>query len=689
MKSCVPGSFLVAFSALSVLGGVGCTSKSAGEASSKASESVTSTVKAVMDPAVDPCQDFYQYACGGWLKTTPLPADRPSWGRSFDEIGERNREFLRTLLEKDAPAGRSDRDMALLADYYASCSDEAKIEALATEPLKPWLNEIASVKDMPGLMKLVARMHMLEMGPLFAFGPGQDYANPDLMILHAFQGGIGLPERDFYLRDDETSVAIRTAYQEHVEKMLVLIGDAPDVAKGEAQKILAFETELAKASRPMAELRAPENRYHKIDLEGLKTTAPHMDWDSYLAELGSPGFKDINVASPDFLKRLDELMATPDWDTLRAYLRWQVVDGTATLLNKAVVEQNFAFNGQMLSGQKELSPRWKRCVNSTGMALSDAMSRGYIQSQFPGDSKAISRQMVGEIEAAFEASLPELDWMDDATRERAREKVHAITNKIGYPDSWRDYSSVTVKVDTYFENALALRMYESRRALGKLGHPVDKTEWNMPAFWVNAYYSPPNNEIVFPAGILQAPFFSRDFPMAMNFGGIGMVMGHELSHGFDDQGRKFDARGQLAPWWADDAVIRFEEAASCIEKQYGAYQVAPDVFVNGKLTLGENIADNGGIKSSYNAFKAWEAKTGTTSPVMDGFTNDQLFFVAFAQTWCALSTPEAERLQVQTDPHSPDRFRVNGPLMNFTQFAQAFQCKEGAAMAPAERCEVW
>jgi endothelin-converting enzyme/putative endopeptidase len=426
-----------------------------------------------------------------------------------------------------------------------------------------------------------------------------------------------------------------------------------------------------------------------LDLAGLRKLSPGFEWDTYLASSGYPGLTQIVVGQPEFFEGLSTQAAKADAETLRAYLRWHLLHSQAAFLSKAFVEEDFQFYGATLSGQKEDRPRWKKCVEATDGAMGESLGRYFVERAFPGDSKTIGLDLIGRIEAAFRANLDKLAWMDPATRKRAQEKLQALTNKIGYPDAWRDYSALKVVRNDYYANATAAETFEFKRVMDKVGKPVDRKEWGMSPPAVNAYYNPLNNEMVFPAGIMQPPFFKNDYPAAMNFGGIGLVMGHELTHGYDDQGRKFDPKGRLAEWWDPSAGEKFEKQAACVEDLYSSFEPQPGVHVNGKLTLGENIADFGGIKAAYQAWKSWEADKRTPAGAVEGLTNDQLFFVGFAQAWCAKMTPEMQRLLINLDPHSPDKYRVNGPLSNFSVFGEAFSCKVGDPMRPQKVCTVW
>jgi len=651
---------------------------------------VAAVVKAAMDPKADPCQDFYQYACGGWRETTKLPADQVRWGRGFSEIAERNRTVNKAILEDAAKNPGEDVNRQKLGWFYGTCMDESGIAAAGTKPIQGWMKDVAKVKDAKSLLTTVGKMHAATIPGLFGLGVEADFKDPNTNIAQMFQGGLGLPDRDYYLKDDERSKGLRDKYVAFVAKMFELYGEKPEDAKAISGKILAFETELAKNARPRAELRDPDKTYNKLDRQGLQKLTPGLDWDAYFKAAGHPEVTQINVAVPEFFSGLDKLAGTTDAATLAAYLQWNVLRDAAPALPKAFDEENFNFYGKTLQGQKEQQARWKRCVAQTDGALGEILGQEFIKKQFAGESKATARELVETIQTAFAGNLPGLDWMDDTTRQRALGKKATLINKIGYPDKWKDYSKLKIKKGDYFGNLVAAGKFEFEREAAKIGKPVDRTEWGMTPPTVNAYYNPLNNEMVFPAGILQPPFFSKDFPAAMNYGGIGMVMGHELTHGFDDEGRKFDSQGKLTEWWEPSVSTKFEERAACIEKQYGGYEVQPDLKLNGKLTLGENIADNGGIKQAFSAYKSYEAKhAGTEKPAIDGMTNDQLLFVAFAQTWCSLATPEIERVLVTVDPHSPPRFRVNGPLSNYSQFAETFQCAAGTPMRPSNACEVW
>jgi len=677
------------FLSLIMLALVSAPARSAGpDADRLTPKEVADSVLSTMDKTADPCQDFYRYACGGWLDKTQLPPDRPRWGRGFTEIAERNLAVEKDILEKAVSDPGKDADLAKLGTFYGACMDEGAAEKAGATPLAPMLEEIKGVKDVAGLMTMAGKLHRIGARPLFRLGVEADFKDPDTDIAQIYQGGMGMPDRDYYLKDDDRHKSLRTEYQAHVGRMLALLGESKEDADRHAADILKFETALAEAAWPRAELRDPDKTYHKLDIDGLKKLTPELSWSSFFTATGYPNVKDINVAVPDFMKGMAAAAAKASPETMQAYLRFHYVSSVAPTLSKAFVDENFAIMSKF-SGQKEIQPRWKRCIGATDDALGMSLGKYYVERKFAGDSKEKALEMIHGIEAAFQANLPNLHWMDNVTRGRAVQKMKAIINKIGYPDKWRDYSKLAVKKGDYFGNTMAANVFEFNRQAEKVGKPVDKTEWGMTPPTVNAYYNPLVNEIVFPAGILQRPYFNRDFPPAMNLGGMGMVVGHELTHGFDDEGRKFDATGRLREWWEPKVVEAFETRAQCVEKLYDGYEVQPGVHLNGKLTLGENIADLGGLKEAYGAYQLWIKEHGATEPIVEGLTNDQLFFLGFAQTWCTVATPEFERLMATVDPHSAPRYRVIGPISQFPEFGEAFSCKEGTPMRPKDTCEVW
>lgn len=663
---------------------------------------ITVEVLAAMDLEADPCQDFYQYACGGWLESNSLPADQVRWARSFSVIREENRETIREILEAAAADPEAEGDRRRIGRYYASCMNEAAIEGAGVEPLAETLAAIERVEGAESLFRLVGELQADGADILFSLGVLPDFKRPDVNLTMLFQGGLGMPDRDYYVSDDPDKKRLLSAYRDHVERMLLLLADGAEgytveQAKADADRVLAFETALAEDSRPREEMRVPEKLYNKVDREGLAELAPGLPWDAFFPALGTPDVAEVNVAVPEFFTALAELLADSEPADLRAYLRWHAAGWFAGWLPERFVQANFDFYGKTLGGQQEIQPRWKRCVDATEGALGQAVGKVYVERKFAGDSKAKALEMIGDLEKSFAEALPRLAWMDEETRGRAIEKLEAIRDKIGYPDEWRDYSSLQFASDAYFANALAASAFEARRQLAKIGEPVDDSEWRMDPQTVNASYNPLQNEILFPAGILQPPMFYRDFPAAMNYGGIGAVVGHEITHGFDDQGRKFAPDGSLREWWEPEVAERFEARAQCVDDYYSGLEIAPGLNVNGRLTLGENIADLGGLKQAYKAFERWKARhdeesgteNGAGEPSVPGLTDDQLFFVAYAQVWCNQATAEVERMRITTDPHSPPELRVRGALAHNPDFARVFECEEGTPYHPKERCEVW
>ncbi|HEV7670962.1 MAG TPA: M13 family metallopeptidase [Thermoanaerobaculia bacterium] len=653
-------------------------------------DAVAAEIRATIDPKADPCQSFYQYACGGWLAKTTLPADESQFGRGFSQLADTNREVLHDVLEGLAKKPGTDPDNQKLGAFYASCMDEGVIEKAGAAPLAPLFAEIAKVSDVASALTIAGKLQREGVEALLSTFVEADFKDPDLSIAYLTQGGLGLPDRDYYLKDDADSKKLLADYQTHVAKMLGLAGESAEDAARHAAGIVVLETALAKASLPRAEMRDPNKLYHRVDPAALAAMSGGLSLAPFFAGLGQPDLSLISASPEGFFQGLAEALKTTDMDILRADFRWLAIHARADQLSQAFVDEDFAFFDKQLQGQQELQVRWKRCVEATDGALGFALGRAFVERQFAGESKKVAVEMIQDIEHSFEAGLPQLAWMDDTTRARAKEKADVVFNKIGYPDKWRDYSAMTVTPGaSYFANSDAAIRFEVNRLLGKIGQKVDRTEWGMTPPTVNAYYNPLRNEMVFPAGVLQPPFFSKDHPAPMNYGGIGMAMGHELTHGFDDQGRQFDGSGRLREWWDPAVVTRFQERTQCVENLYSGFEVEPGVKINGKLTLGENIADFGGIKASFHGLHSWAERNGNPGPLVPGFTNDQLFFLGFAQSWCSIRRPEFSKMLATVDPHSPPNFRVDGPLSNFPAFAETFKCAEGTPMNRAQRCEVW
>jgi putative endopeptidase len=641
-----------------------------------------------LDKTCKPCDDFFQYAMGGWMKNNPIPPEYSTWG-SFTVLADKNQQNLREILEAaekaDAPAGSNEKK---IGDFYASCMDTTAIEAAGAKPLAPILERIAQIKNVADLQATAARLQLQGVGVLFRFTSNQDAKDSTQVIATALQGGLGLPERDYYLREDDKSKKLRDDYKQHVAKMLELLGDSPEKSAGEAAAVLAIETSLAKVSMSNVDLRDPNKTYHRMKVAEAQAMTPNFSWAAYLREMGHADVQEMNVAQPDFFKALaTQLTSTPidDWKT---YFRWHAVNSAALALPEQFVNEDFDFRGRILTGAKQIQPRWKRCVQSTDRSLGEALGQLYVQKYFPPEAKAHALEMVHNLIAALRDDLQTLPWMGPETRTQAAAKLQAFAVKIGYPDKWRDYSALKIERASYLQNLEGATEFEFERRLNKIGKPVDRTEWGMTPPTVNAYNNSSMNEIVFPAGILQPPFYDPKADDAVNYGGMGAVIGHEITHGFDDHGSQFDGQGNLKNWWSPDDLKNFKDRAQCVSDQFDGYVVDGDLHENGKLVLGESIADLGGLAISYAAYE--KSLQGKPRPAdKDGFTPEQRFFLGWVQVWGANTRLEYARLMANTNPHPLPRFRANGPLSNMAEFARAFGCKKGDAMVREKVCKIW
>ena len=642
-----------------------------------------------IDRSVSACSDFYQFANGGWIARNPIPPAYASWG-SFAELTERNNLVLKSVIENAARLAptTTDPNTRKLGTFYTSCMDSSAAESAGITPLKGELDRIASLTDRSQLLPLLAYLHSSGFVAGFALFADNDAKNASLVIAEAFQGGTTLPDRDYYITDSERMQSMRASYVQYVTNMFKLAGDSPDAAATNAQRVLSLETALAKASLPRVALRDPNAIYHMMTVAEANALTPAFDWAQYLKGIGLPQVTSLNVATPDFFKALNNELQQRPIDDWKAYLRWIVLSRTAGSLSSPFVTESFKFNS-LLSGAREQQPRWKRCLQASDQTLGDALGKEYVKVVFTPEAKAKMLAMVVNLRGVLHDRITRADWMSEETRKQALAKLNAFNQKIGYPDSWRDYNDLTVTPGAYATNALRARAYDRRRQLSKIGRPVDRAEWGMTAPTVNAYYNPSLNEIVFPAGRLQPPFFALSYDDAANYGGVGGTIGHEMSHGFDDQGRQYDAQGNLRDWWTAEDAKRYTERAKVVEAQYSDYIAVDTIHVNGKLTLGENLADVVGVSIAYEAME--RALQGKDRKPIDGFTPEQRFFLAYAQARLGVNRPERARVLAATDPHSPGPHRVNGPLSNMPEFAKAFDCKPGDPMVRAEtiRARIW
>jgi endothelin-converting enzyme/putative endopeptidase len=642
-----------------------------------------------MDRNVDPCDDFYQYVCGGWMKNNPIPSDQPRWN-VYAKLADENQQFLWGILEEASDAGRArNASEQKIGDYFQACMDESAIEKLGATPLQAELGEIAALKSKVDLGQYLGHedLAMSGGGMLFGFGSNQDFADSTQVIAFADAGGLGLPDRDYYTKTDPKSQEIRGHYLGHVQRMFELIGDPAGAAAGEAKTAMAIETALAEKSLTRVERRDPQNLFHKMDRGQLKALTPDFDWDSYVAAEGLPGVRTFNVTEPAFYREVDRLIQSESLDDWKTYLRWHLVHDRAPYLSLKLQQENFDFYSHTLRGVDVMQPRWKRCVRWVDRDLGEALGQEFVARTFGPDVKAHTVKMTREIEAAMEDDLKNLPWMGPATKQQALEKVHSIVNKIGYPDKWRDYSSLEIVRGDFAGNVRRSAIFESKRQLAKIGKPVDRGEWEMTPPTVDAYYDPQMNDINFPAGVLQPPLFDPRMDDAPNYGNTGGTIGHELTHGFDDEGRQFDAKGNLRDWWTKEDAAQFDKRIACVRQQYAQYIVVDDIHINSKLTSGEDVADLGGTLLAYIAWK--NATKGQDLKSIDGFTPDQRFFIGYGQWTCENDRPENLRVGAITNPHSPGMYRVNGIVSDLPQFQQAFGCKPGQPMVRPKMCRVW
>jgi len=663
------------------------------------SQSKTDKIPAPIDPknrdtSVKPADDFFMYANGGWIKRTEIPPEESRWG-NFNELIERNNAALHAIAEKAAKTKvdpKTAPEVQKVGDYYASGMDEKAIDAMRAKPLQDELAKIDAIKERPDVLQEIAHLHMIGVNAFFNFGSSQDDKDSTREIAHAIQGGLGMPDRDYYTKTDDASKKLRDQYVEHVSKMLTLLGEPAAKAGDDAKKILALETSLAQASRTRVELRDPQKNYNKMTKAELQTLTPDWNWTDFFKaiELVEPG--DIDVHQPDFFKAMNTAFTSTSIDDWKAYLRWHLINATAGELSKDFVNEDFNFTQATLRGTKQIKPRWKRVVRSTDGEIGEALGKLYVAENFPPEAKARALELINNLKEALSDRIKTLEWMDEPTKQAALKKLAAFTVKIGYPDKWRDYSTLKIDRGPFVLNAIRAETFEAKRDVNKIGKPVDRTEWEMTPPTVNAYYNPKMNEIVFPAGILQPPFFYAKADDAVNYGGIGCVIGHEMTHGFDDQGRQYDEVGNLRDWWSKESADEYNKRRQAVVNQYSEYEPLPGLHVNGELTQGENIADIGGVKLAYAALqKALDKNPDAREKKIDGLTPEQRFFLSFATIWKSKQRDEDLKLRLNTDPHSPGRYRVNGPLSNMPEFQKAFNIPDGSPMVRAadKRVNIW
>jgi putative endopeptidase len=643
-----------------------------------------------IDKSVDPCVDFYEYACGNWRKDNPIPGDQSRWGR-FNELRESDRYLLWVDLNRAANDPRTPLQRKY-GDFYAACMNSDLADQLGDKPVLPVLASIDALSDKKGLAPLVARLQVDDAtGAFFRFNSEQDQKDSQRQIAAAFQSGLSLPDRDYYILDDERMTKIRQQYKEYAVALFKLAGDNDDKAAAEADAVLAIETALAKGSLPRVDLRDPEKRYHLLPVSELNNLAPAFDWATYLSGTPAPAIRELNIGTPDFFKAMNAVIEGQSLESIKSYLRFHALNAAAPWLSPSYVDLSFDFFQKTLQGQKEQEARWKRCTSLTDRSMGEAVGQDWVKENFPPAAKANMEKLVAALEKALNQDIQSLPWMTPETKKQAEAKLAAFRQKIGYPENWRDYSKLEVKRDDLIGNIHRATAFELARDLKKIGQPVDEKEWGMTPPTVNAYYEASNNDINFPAGILQPPFFDNSKDPAVNFGAIGVVIGHEMTHGFDDEGSKYDGQGNVKNWWTPADRAAFDERTGCEVNEYGSFEPVAGQKLNGKLTLGENTADNGGLRIAYQALMSVLAGEGSNAETqkIDGYTPAQRFFISYAQIWCENRTEQASRVSARTDPHSPGQFRTNGAVQNFDQFGKAFGCHKGQPMMPDKPCVVW
>jgi putative endopeptidase len=644
-----------------------------------------------MDRTADPCEDLYQYSCGGWMKNNPLPGDQSSWS-VYAKLAEDNQRYLWGLLAAAAkPSAQRSATQQKIGDYFDACMDVAAVEATGAAPLAADLDGIAAIESVNDLGGYLGSIHSRAATGAMLFGTGveQDARDSSIQIMALYAGGLGLPDRDYYLKDDAKSKELRAQYVRHIENMLILLGDTPQAARDGAAAVMRIETALANASLNVVDRRDPYKVYHRTTPASLRTLVPSIDWDDYFTALGGKPGEWLNVTEPQAFQQVEALLKTESLADIKTYLRWTLVSNRADYLSRAFVEEDFAFYRATLLGVKEQKPRWKKCVSWVDRDLGEALGKEFVDREFPPENKAKAIAMTNQVATAMATRIQDLDWMSDETKKQALDKLGKVRNKVGFPDVWRDYTALEIKRGDLYGNASRSAVFETRRQLARIGKPVDRDEWFMTPPTVNAYYNPSMNDINFPAGVLMPPLYDLKIDDAPNYGNTGSTIGHELTHGFDDSGRQFDGDGNLRDWWTAKDAGEFEKRADCVRDQYSGYVVVDDIRINGKLTAGEDIADLGGTILAWAAWK--EATRGMQLEPIEGLTPDQRFFVGLAQWACENQRPENLRVSAATNPHSPGRYRINGVVVNMPEFAKAFQCKDGAALkkAPGKVCKVW